>query len=331
LYLLRRRNAVLIGVSKNNKFPVAQESSAEYYSPPNPPPVPARWFFAQKLHTQWINHVTYPRRIVVSSLAVALVAIAPLLVRAQSADLQQKLESEYTLTKATADRSDIVTAGAVLVLQKDNLLMYTATTSSPPTNTYKDGKISQGVFGIATCKWCRKIPGTSSAPNVDTRTFVTGEKFWVTKIDVHDDGVVFEFFSDPISDVRYYGLLKFPYPKNAPPAADRMMNTVAEVIKVQPADNAAGDSGQGAGNGGQQPPAPASPPQQPAMAPIAPPPPPTDAPPAAPKTIALGQTKDQVVAILGQPTKVVKLPTKEIDYYPDMKVIFVNGKVKDVQ
>jgi hypothetical protein len=67
------------------------------------------------------------------------------------------------------------------------------------------------------------------------------------------------------------------------------------------------------------------------MAPIAPPPPPADAPPPAPKTIALKQTKDEVVANFGQPTKVVKLGTKEIDYYPDMKVTFVNSKVTDVQ
>src|ERR1035441_702805 len=49
-----------------------------------------------------------------------------------------------------------------------------------------------------------------------------------------------------------------------------------------------------------------------------PPPPPRDAPPPAPKTIKLGQPKDQVVAIFGQPTKVAKLGAKEIDYYPDM-------------
>lgn len=268
-------------------------------------------------------------RTFLSPLAAAAFVAMPLMLNGQVAGLQQKLEAQYALTKATADRSDIVTAGAVLVLEKDNLLMYTSTTSAPPTNTYKDGKISQGVFGMAACKWCRKIPGTGSAPAVDTRTFVAGEKFWVTKIDVRDDSVVFEFFSDPVNNVRYYGLLKFPYSKGNTPSPDQVMNTIAEVIKVQPADNAAGGAG-------QQAPAPAAPAQpapapQQAMAPIAAPPPPPDAPPAAPKTIALGQTKDQVVAIIGQPTKVVKLPTKEIDFYPDMKVIFVEGKVKDVQ
>ena len=49
------------------------------------------------------------------------------------------------------------------------------------------------------------------------------------------------------------------------------------------------------------------------------------------KTIALGQTKDEVVAILGPPQKMVNLGTKEIYFYPDMKVVFISGKVADVQ
>ncbi len=70
---------------------------------------------------------------------------------------------------------------------------------------------------------------------------------------------------------------------------------------------------------------------EPTLAPIVPPPPPTDVAPPPPKTISLGQTRDEVVAILGQPQKVVKLAAKEMLYYPDMKVILVNEKVTDVQ
>jgi hypothetical protein len=257
--------------------------------------------------------------------------------------LQQKLETQYTLTKATADRSDIVTAGAVLVLHKDGLLMYVATSSVAPTNTYKDGKISAGVFQAAKCKFCGHIPGIgslASQANVQNRTFVSGEKFWVTKIDLQDDGVVFWLFSDPISDTRYYSELKFPYPKGSPPDADHLLKTVEEVLTVQADDSGddkkqsasagSGSSGSGTAGGNAPAPAPASADDK-AMAPIAPPPPPTDAPPPQPKTIAVGQTKDMVVANFGQPTKVVKLATKEIDYYPDMKVTFVGNKVTDVQ
>jgi hypothetical protein len=44
----------------------------------------------------------------------------------------------------------------------------------------------------------------------------------------------------------------------------------------------------------------------------------------------LGDSKSKVIAAFGQPQKVVKLPTKEIDYYQDMKVTYVNGKVSAV-
>jgi len=68
---------------------------------------------------------------------------------------------------------------------------------------------------------------------------------------------------------------------------------------------------------------PTSPSPAQAPAPIAPPPP--------PKTISVGQTRDEVVAAFGQPKKVVKLPTKEMLYYPDMKVTLVEAKVTDVE
>jgi hypothetical protein len=296
-------------------------------------------------------------RAIVTSGIVAIVGLSGLGASAQDASsaagIQKKLVEQFPLTKATADKTDIVTAGAVLVLEKDNLLMYTVTTTVPPQNTYKNGKISHGVFDAAKkCKFCAYVPVVGSAaaavPNVDQRTFVSGEKFWVTGIEAHDDGIVFNLLSDPYSDVRYYSQLKFPYPKGSALSADTMMSTVAEVLKVQPSDDSASSSGdakqpqqqqqQSAGqpaSAGQSAPAGGQPSGQPggqaAMAPIAPPPPPADAPPAAPKTIAVGQTKDQVAAIFGQPTKVIKLSGKEIDVYPDMKVTFVNNKVADVQ
>ena len=53
---------------------------------------------------------------------------------AQSADLQKALETAYPLTKATADSTDIVTAGAVLVLEKDNLQMCKVSLPIPTHN-----------------------------------------------------------------------------------------------------------------------------------------------------------------------------------------------------
>lgn len=54
-------------------------------------------------------------------------------------------------------------------------------------------------------------------------------------------------------------------------------------------------------------------------------------PGAQPITISLGQTIDQVVAVQGQPQKIVDLGGKKIYVYPDIKVTFMDGRVADVQ
>jgi len=235
------------------------------------------------------------------------------------AALQERLNSQFKLTKVTANRQDVVTAGSVLVLHKDGLLMCSVEAGVPPTSTYKNGKISMG-FG-AQLAWGMAL-GSNNPSDFPQRKFVAGEKFWLGAFAVQDDGVIFQFYSDPYNDVRYYGNLKVPYPKHVVPPVDEMMNYIAEAITAEADENA--------GNAPEQAPVQAAQPQ-PTMAPIPPPPPPPDEPPPQPKTIALGQTRNQVVAILGQPQKVVNLGVKEIDYYPDMKVIFVHGKVSDVQ
>jgi hypothetical protein len=253
--------------------------------------------------------------------------------------IQKKVTAEFTLTKTTADRSDIVTAGAVLVLHKDGVVMYSSSTSAPPMNIYKDGRIQRNEIKDRMKVWGSRFKiGNSDTTDINSiphRTFVSDEKFWLTAVETQQDGLVLTVFSDPFNDVRYYGQLKFPYPKNAAPQADDLLKTVEEVITVAPSDDDKNDKADGGDNGGkggkkdagdsQSASAPAA-----ALAPIAPPPPPADQPPAPPKTISVGQTKDLVVATWGQPTKVVKLSSKEIYFYPDMKVTFVAGKVSTV-
>jgi hypothetical protein len=159
---------------------------------------------------------------------------------------------------------------------------------------------------------------------IPERTFVTGEKFWVSSVEVRKSDAILRVYSDPYDGVRYYGEIIFPMDKKALPSGDDLVKMVAEVITVQPAEAAA--------------PAPASVPPPPPVetpaaytAPIPPPPPPVDAAPVQPKTVSVGQTKAQVLAILGQPGKIAKVGAKEIDYYTDMKVIFVGGKVTDIE
>jgi hypothetical protein len=62
----------------------------------------------------------------------------------------------------------------------------------------------------------------------------------------------------------------------------------------------------------------AHPPQPPAFTPATP-------------TVRLGQTQEEVIAILGRPDKQILLGAKSIFVYPGVKVIFVNGKVTDAE
>jgi len=325
----------------------------------------------------------------------------------QNAELQQMLRDQFSVTKVSPDRSDIVAAGAVLVLQKGGMMMYSTASPLPPLNTYKNGKISQGWGGFG-----RDIAGTMLTPGKGTtsdypqRRFVTGEKLWVTSIVVQKNAIVFQLLSDPFNDVRYYGDLRFTLDKGSISTPNEVLTTIAEVLTVQPADiNAQLESAAGlyvmekaagnqlrlnadgtltliqdgrahhgtftiAGNNltlrigravskstlqgdtlldpngstwvrqAQQTPDPAGSPDagvppsaDPGQVVVAPPPPPpADAPATPPKSITIGQTKDQVVASFGQPERIVKLAgSKEIYSYKDLKVIFVGGKVTDVQ
>jgi len=293
----------------------------------------------------------------VLAVLVAIVA-TPSAVSAEEspkAAIQKKLESEYQLTKTTDDKSDIVTAGSVLILHKDKVLMVAVTSAANPCmNTYKDGKISP-TKACGAGEKLRHLPGFSHVPGGGsapaTRNFVSGEKFWVTKIDVKDNGVVLDFFTDstPAGDsgVRYKGALTIPFGALTP-TPDEALKVVAEVITVAPADDkdkdAKGDKGnkqQPASQGGQQQAAaPSQPTPAPAAAPVeAPPAPataeappaPIEAPAAPPAEVSLGQTPAQVVATLGEPAKKAKVGTKDIYFYKDMKVTFVNGKVTDIQ
>jgi hypothetical protein len=225
--------------------------------------------------------------------------------------------AKYHVTQATADHTDLVTAGDVITLLKSGLVMYGSTSAIATTGnvSYHDGKLNAG--GMT------KFMMAGNNPNSATpiRTWVSGEKFWLVAVEIKNDGLYLQFLSDPINDVRYMGSIKFPIDKKQPiPGPDVMMPRIAEVIAVSAQDAAPA-------------PAPArapAPPPQPAiaLAPIAPPPPPPDQPP---PTISLGQTKAQVEAVMGQPLRIVKLAAKEIEYFKDLKVTFVNGKVTDVQ
>ncbi len=283
------------------------------------------------------------RTVTISASFFSFLIGASLLAQKPAATLEQQLESEYKLTTPTADNSDIVTMGSVLILQKKGFSAGSVSSKVATQNTYKDGQIKSGA--ATAVRRFGGLPGISYIPGVGaaagaaagtaggSRDFVNGEKLYVTKITVDrgKDGIVFDLISDSYGDAgRYKGSLRVQFDKGTLKNSDlaTLDSTIAQVFKIQPED-ANANAQQPAGNA-----APAAAPAQQADAPpppIAPPPPPPDEPAAPPKSIALGQTKDQVVASFGQPKKTAKIGTKEIYFYDDLKVTFVSGKVTDVQ
>ena len=373
---------------------------------------------------------------------VAAIALAfSVALTAQAGDpliaIQVQLSSGFKVSTLTADRTDIVNVGDVVQLHKPELVMYAVASPLPPANSYKNGKIGQGwggfgkdiVIGMA-------APGGATAADYPHRQFVAEEKCFVTSVQVQKDGVLFQLYSDPYDDVRYYANLKIPFlDKKSVPPADAEMKMIAEVLTVVPqnAGDAPKDASVPAPSAGAAPspkpapcavqaapppgvsgkyflkdtnselnflpdgsytlntsygtpshgqyqvsgdtliatasnqkrptvlkiqgdslytktgmayvretstpvptcnPAPEAAPEaapvaaEPQLPNIAPPPPPADTPP---PTVAVGQTKDQVTAILGQPVKAAKIGAKEIYYYKDMKVTFMNGKVSNIE
>lgn len=249
------------------------------------------------------------------------------------AALIQNLKQTFQPTRFSANRSDVVTAGSAVVLHKDNLLLYTVAVPNPPRSTYKNEKLSVGFGDAMAVDMADGLAYPGGATAIPRKTLGDGEKFWVSDIGIAANCIIFRLVTEPYDDGRYYADLKFPIGKGTIPSADDAQKMVSEVLTLDQSD---AQQAQGAV---QLPPSSAGASQgtEPPLPPLVPPPPPTDAPPptpvapVAPKTISLGQTKDQVIANFGQPQKVVHLGPKEIDFYADLKVTLVNGKVTDVQ
>lgn len=238
-------------------------------------------------------------------------------------DIEKQLLDLFQTTKVTADGSAIVTPGVELALQKDGLLMNPLDVPVPMSNVYQDGRIKGLAGAKKVLDTVANISGHlgflnpfAGKPQADlvtgasasTRTFVTGEKFWVTKIETGATGVTFTFYSGPFNDKRYHGTLQFPFPKGSKPAADDVTATVAEVLKIDAGDSAQGQKA--AANATPQQAAPAAP---------------------ASRTIAIGQSRDEVIAALGVPSQRQQSGPAEVDIYPDKQVVFFQNRVVDIR
>ena len=190
-------------------------------------------------HARWFRAIGMA--VITSMVSFALTAQT-----GDTAAIQQALNSKIKLTTVTGDRSDIVATGDVIEMLKPGLIMYAVASPMPPSNTYKNGKISQGWGGFGKDMMITMAaPGGATATDYPHRPFPPGEKCWVTGIQVQKDGVLFQLYSDPYDDIRYYANLKVPFTNRKEiPSVDAASQLVAEVLTVVPQNGQADQEGQ---------------------------------------------------------------------------------------
>jgi hypothetical protein len=240
------------------------------------------------------------------------------------------LKAKYALTQTTLDRTQISQPGTVMQILKTGINAQPWDTPVTFENPVVDGVVQQRSLWVSMAKTTEAKLGKGK----DLLILKPGDKVYITKIEskteFRDDQLKIAILSCDALDVdggasqkRYAATLSFKFPKNtlAEAAPDQVEQTVEAVLAPE-------DAG---GNNDTAASAPAGKPRAAATA-YAPPASPAPPAPVAPtQNIAIGQTIQQVVAIMGQPKQIVDLGAKKTYTYPDLKIVFVNGKVSDVQ
>ncbi len=268
---------------------------------------------------------------VIGLAVIALIASASALAQAgDSKDLLlKKLDAQFVPTRFTADKTGIVTAGAIVALQRDGLQLFTTAVRMPPVNVYKNGKLSQGMGDRLKVCMVDIVGRDGGCDGIPKKTLATGEKVWISGITLAEDSIQVQVVTDPYdNDGRYFATLKFLIPRGSVPTPEDAARTLSEILAVQEGQDQPAQ-GQSAAQPPLPPPGPLPPSTPVAYAPIAPPP----VPPAPEQTLARGMTKDQVTAVMGEPARKAAVGPKEIFFYSDtkMKITFTNGKVSNIE
>lgn len=264
---------------------------------------------------------------------VALAALSLTASLSAQVSLQEQLAAQYKLVKMGSDTSgySVVDKGTLLAIQKGGILSVPYGDQNVPANRYENGSI-KAPSGL-TMMGRKSIMGKFGKEQ-STHLIATGDKVYPMKIDVNvpKDTVTLGIVEcdtcnkvDPPTYNKASIVFQFPKGSLANATAGSVEDTIGQVLSISNDDSQqagggndqggqqqGGDQGQQAGGGAQQPAAQ----EQPAADPV---------------NIEKGMTPDQVEAAMGKPEKKVTLGSKVIYYYKDMKVIFISGKVSDVQ
>jgi len=271
----------------------------------------------------------------ISAIVVIVSTILPLsLASAQAPTLDEQLAAQYKLVKMGSDTSgySVVEKGTLLAIQKGGILGVPYSDKTALTTKYEGGVVhSPSGLLVAGKKSLLGHFSATQSQGQTTHLFAVGDKVYPMKIEVNvaKDLVTLTVVAcdtcnktDPPTYNKANVAFQFPKGSLAAANAGSVEDTIGQLLSVSNDDQQGGDQAQQGGDQQQQGGGDQAAQQQPAA---------QDQPAAEPASIDKGMTTDQVQAAMGKPDKIVNLGAKTIYYYKDMKVIFLSGKVSDVQ
>jgi hypothetical protein len=236
------------------------------------------------------------------------------------------IEKKYVVTEVSANHDQITKDGTTMALKCAGVysLPTNGMVTTPPDNSVSDGKI--------------KAPNMMvkyTLEKIGAHVLQTGDKVYITRIedktDSKGDVLKFSILTVDALDVagqaapkKYSASVSFHFNKGylneTPP------DEVEQVIEAVMAPDAGTDQAQTASESPAQP-RQAMPPRPAAAAMSTAP----AAPAGPPPTISIGESSTQVLQAMGMPQQMIDLGKKKTYIYKNMKVIFVDDKVSDVQ
>lgn len=247
------------------------------------------------------------------------------------------LLKKYKLTETTADKSQITRDGTELSLKQSGVYSFALkqpkisglsfrSLADPRLYGQVDNKVVDG-----------QVQKQSSALSVNCSTthchvFQTGDKVYVTKIESKNDSsndiLKFTIISAENIDggegaERFGATVSFKLKKGVlTESSPEDVETIVEAV-LAPADDSDNSKQDTTASNN------AAPAQSAAPAPKAVPAPPPPA--AAPASLSIGETSSQVLQAYGMPGKIIDLGKKKTYIYKDIKVVFTDDKVSDLQ
>jgi hypothetical protein len=237
------------------------------------------------------------------------------------------LQQKYQITETSTDSEQITKDGTTMVMKTAGIYSFPSSTYMKPDNKVIDGKIKSPSFFVK-ATW----------EKMGAHVLQNGDKVYITKMGSKSEGgdtLTFTLLSADSHDTaagaqkKFLANVSFVFKKGyldeTPP--DQVEQVIESVLAPDTGDDK-GDNAKGGDNAATQQ---AAKPAAPAPAPAPAPPPPPPAPAAAPATITIGESSTEVLQAMGMPLQMIDLGVKKTYVYKNMKIIFKNDKVADVQ